>query len=95
VSLVAETNAVASVTRYTALSGIPVVQTDTVGQGPGRHLVFTGDRVFIPATRPTLRFPLTEAVAAKWQIDLWYFDPSCACAAPRRGRASNRQQLGR
>lgn len=57
-----------------ALTGIPVIQTDAVGQGPGRHLVFADDRIFIPATRPSLRFPLIEAVAAKAAEHLWYFD---------------------
>jgi hypothetical protein len=60
-----------------------VRQSDALGCQPGREMVFSADgvprdcftTVTIPATRPSLRFPLTEALAAKHGINLWYFDP--------------------
>ena len=63
---------------------INVIQTDAVESKPGRVTVIgmdpgrTPDDCFttlaIPATRPSIRHPLTEAIAAKEGIDLWYFD---------------------
>lgn len=78
-----------------------VVQTDAVESKPGRTMVFgidPGSRpsdcfttVAIPATRPSLRLPLTEALAAKHKIDLWYFDRT---KWPERERVDAADYLG-
>ena len=56
-------------------AGIPVIQNDSVL--PNRAMIFDGPHlkaVVIAATRPTLHFPLTEALAAEMGESLWYFD---------------------
>jgi hypothetical protein len=58
---------------------IRVIQSHVLGQKPGREVIIDSDPVptiIIPATRPTLRFPLTESIAAKHGLPLWYFDPA-------------------
>lgn len=60
-----------------------VRQSDALGHRPGREMVFSADgaprdcftTITIPATRPSLRCPLMEAIAAEHGIDLWYFAP--------------------
>lgn len=57
-----------------------VRQTDALGYKPGRETLIASDLVgdpiiFVPATRPSIRFPITEFIAAEAGIDLWYFDP--------------------
>lgn len=56
------------------LYGVQVVQNDHIPQDKA-FIIGDGQVVVMDLTRPSLRFPLTEALANQDpKIDLWYFD---------------------